>query len=156
VPFFLVGGTALGVGRGDSIEPLDDTPPRSVVLVFPPFGVSTPEAFGWWDEDNPAVDLRRADVGGAPERRAPTVDRRGECANDLEGPVFRRHPELIEIRHVLERADAEEAAMSGSGSTLFGLFVDEAKAWSAVESLDRSGWKAAMTRTATRRESALF
>ena len=47
VPFFLVGGTALGLGRGDDIYPLADLPPVHVVIVRPGFGVSTVDAYGW-------------------------------------------------------------------------------------------------------------
>ena len=51
VPFFLVGGTALGLGRGDDIYPLADMPKVYVVLIRPGFGVSTVEAYRWYDED---------------------------------------------------------------------------------------------------------
>ena len=50
VPYFLVGGTALGLGRGEEVYPLEDLPRLWVVLVFPPFGVSTRDAYGWLDE----------------------------------------------------------------------------------------------------------
>ena len=66
VPFFLCAGTALGVNRGDDVRPLDDAPARWVVLVMPSFGVSTPQAFRWWDEDTAAP--RRGGTGGD-ERR---------------------------------------------------------------------------------------
>src|SRR4029079_12877787 len=55
VPFFLSGGTALGLGRGEEIYPLVDLPPHFVVVVNPPFGVSTAEAYSWYDEDRAAV-----------------------------------------------------------------------------------------------------
>ena len=51
VPFFLVGGTALGLGRGDDIYPLVDLPRTYVVIVRPRFGVSTVEAYGWYDTE---------------------------------------------------------------------------------------------------------
>ena len=51
VPFFLVGGTALGLGRGEEVYPLENLPPYRVVLVIPPFGVATNDAYGWFDED---------------------------------------------------------------------------------------------------------
>jgi len=50
VPFFLVGGTALGLGRGDEVYPLADLPRLRVVLVFPPFGVDTAAAYEWLDQ----------------------------------------------------------------------------------------------------------
>ena len=54
VAFFLSGGTALGLGRGEEIYPLVDLPPHWVVIVRPPFGVSTAEAYAWYDEDRTA------------------------------------------------------------------------------------------------------
>lgn len=160
VPFFLVGGTALGRDRGDALEALDDLPPRHVVLVFPAFGVSTPEAFRWWDEDNSAFGDRPSAFGDIteeprPEARGPRLEAPGGDQNDLEAPVSRRHPELAEIRRELARAGAEHAAMTGSGSTMFGLFQEHARAVSAAETLRGQGWFVLVTGTATRQESAL-
>ena len=53
VPYFLDGGTALGLDRGDVVYPLVDHPAAWVTLVVPPFGVSTEDAYGWWDETTP-------------------------------------------------------------------------------------------------------
>src|SRR3954454_2077628 len=50
VPFFMMGGTALGLGRGDDLFPLPDVPPLHVVLVRPDFGVSTADAYRWYAE----------------------------------------------------------------------------------------------------------
>jgi 4-diphosphocytidyl-2-C-methyl-D-erythritol kinase len=164
VPFFLVGGTALGLDRGDELYPLVDLPPRWVVLVLPPFGVSTPEAFRWWDEDRLAAGPRytagslepvagRSSTAGS--RKPEAGSRFSSCVNDLEGPVSRRHPELADIRGRLEAAGAESAAMTGSGSTVFGLFAGEGRAREAAASLDSAGWRTMVTRTATRRQARL-
>ena len=73
VPFFLVGGTALGLGRGDDIYPLDDLPGVHVVVLRPGFGVSTVEAYGWYDHEirRPRASRTRARrrPGGRPGRR---------------------------------------------------------------------------------------
>ena len=53
VPYFLDGGVALGVGRGEQLYPLPDLPAHAVLLLVPPFGVSTRDAYGWWDHDTP-------------------------------------------------------------------------------------------------------
>jgi len=164
VPFFLYAGTALGLERGDEIHPLDDAPSRWVVLVFPPFGVSTPEAFRWWDEDHGtrAVDGWRL---AAPSGVAPGMPRaashepqadRPAVFNDLEAPVSRRHRELAEIRRALEGAGAEAAAMTGSGSTVFGLFRTRLAARAASDRLTSAGWRTMVTRTATRLQAGLL
>jgi 4-diphosphocytidyl-2-C-methyl-D-erythritol kinase len=64
VPFFLLGGTALGVGRGDEIYPVDDIERLGVVVIKPSFGVATAEAYGWFDAD--ARRRGRTDPRGRP------------------------------------------------------------------------------------------
>ena len=74
VPFFLSGGTALGLGRGEEIYPLVDLPPHYVVIVRPPFGVSTAEAYGWYDEDRAdgsATRIASSSSSRSPGRAAP-------------------------------------------------------------------------------------
>jgi 4-diphosphocytidyl-2-C-methyl-D-erythritol kinase len=146
VPFFLCGGTALGLNRGDQLYPLIDGPARWVVLVFPPFGVSTPEAFRWWDED-----CGRASALAAATLR-PSSDPLA-VFNDLESPVSRRHPQLADIRDQFVRAGADASAMTGSGSTVFGLFGTEEAAAMACNHLGQAGWRSLVTRTATRRQA---
>ena len=58
VPFFLVGGTALGLGRGEEVYPLENLPRYHVVLVIPPFGVATKDAYQWLDEGGKGVGSR--------------------------------------------------------------------------------------------------
>ena len=142
VPFFLWGGTALGLGRGDVIYPLADLSPAWVVLVQPAFGVATAEAYRWYD-----------DWTGA-GRPAPSVALpagwpfpASESGNDLEPPVAARHPELRAIRAVLAGGRASYAAMSGSGSTVFGLFERREAAARAARRCAREGWQAVATRT---------
>jgi len=151
VPFFLHAGTALGLGRGDEIHPLDDAPSMWVVLVFPPFGVSTPDAFRWWDEDSRRLPAAGFRLPAEPESRAA-----GPVFNDLEAPVSRRHPELSEIRRALEDAGAMAAAMTGSGSTVFGLFATRLAARAASERLRLTGRRSLLTRTATRLQAGLL
>ena len=147
VPFFLVGGTALGLGRGDDIYPLADLPRSWVVVVRPRFGVSTVEAYGWFDEDARPL---RAPAG----RRAPAhwpAWAHG-LRNDLEPPVARRHPTIDRIRRALQARGAVVAAMSGSGSAVFGVFTAAAPAREAARDLSAQGWTTLCTRTLTRAE----
>ncbi len=148
VPFFLVGGTALGLGRGDDIYPLADLPRTYVVIVQPRFGVSTDEAYGWY-----AIEPRR--IGREPVRK-PVPNRWPEWAmslrNDLEPAVTRHHPTIARIKHALVEAGAVVAAMSGSGSAVFGLFDRRDAARRTAADLSRPGWQVACTRTLTRSE----
>ncbi|HEY7292010.1 MAG TPA: 4-(cytidine 5'-diphospho)-2-C-methyl-D-erythritol kinase [Vicinamibacterales bacterium] len=104
VPYFFEGGTALGLNRGDQIVPLLERQPAWVVVAVPTFGISTKEAFAWFDR----LPRRLRDAPSA--------------ANDLQRAVERRHPEVGRFTKVLRRQGAELAAMSGSGSAVFGLF----------------------------------
>lgn len=149
VPFFLSGGTALGLGRGEEIYPLVDLPRHWVVIVRPPFGVSTAEAYAWYDEDRAAGLREPRELQILP---VPWPTRAAQMINDLEPPVVRRHPEIGALRAALREAGAVAAAMSGSGSAVFGLFRSRAAAARAVGPLSRGGARALLTRTLTRAE----
>jgi 4-diphosphocytidyl-2-C-methyl-D-erythritol kinase len=125
VPFFLFGGRALAVNRGDEIYPLSDTARRAVLVVSPrDIGVSTKDAYQWLS----------AELTNRPEH--PNIwgfcalcwSRQGKVSNDFEGPVFRRHPRLGEIRDGLLKRGAADAALAGSGSAVFGIFRNPAQA----------------------------
>jgi len=146
VPYFFEGGTVLGLERGDLLFPLIDRPRMWVVLVLPDFGVSTKDAFAWWDARNGARRLQpgagppfqggRTAASGHPERVAlrPRVDRDG-FINDLERVVSERHPQVARIVSRLRSAGASHAAMTGSGSTVFGLFGSERAAARAARAI---------------------
>src|SRR5207253_1996185 len=143
VPFFLSGGTALGLGRGDEVYPLADLPRHWIVLLIPGFGVSTAEAYGWYDGER---DRGR----GQATREAqyvpgPWPSRAAQMINDLEAPIARHYPEIEQMKLSLRRNGALAAAMSGSGSTVFGLFQKRSDAARAVERLSGSGWRVLMT-----------
>ena len=126
VPFFLFGGRALGVCRGDEIYPLPDTPKRTVLVVSPrDIGVSTKDAYQWVSREL----TNRKNVPRIFGFCALCWSRQGAVvSNDFEGPVFSRHTRLREIRDVLLQEGAAEAALAGSGSAVFGLFRNPAQA----------------------------
>jgi len=143
VPFFLSGGTALGLGRGDEVYPLADLARHWVVLLVPGFGVSTADAYSWYDEER---DLSRGGSARDPQYvPGPWPSRAAQMINDLEAPIARHHPEIDQMRTALRRVGALAAAMSGSGSAVFGLFQKRADALSAVERLSGSGWRVLLT-----------
>ncbi len=151
VPFFLHGGTVLGVERGDLLFPLNDLPRAWVVLARPDFGVGTRDAYRWWDERRPggrSASRRRA--GGPPPGYADLPA--SEWTNDLEAVVVARHPRIGQLIGRLRRAGASFAAMSGSGSAVFGLFADRTAARSAADRLRSRSVRVWVTRTLSRRE----
>lgn len=149
VAFFLSGGTALGLGRGEEIYPLVDLPAHWIVIVRPPFGVSTVEAYAWYDEDRTAGLKEPRELQILP---VPWPTRAAQMINDLEPPVVRRHPEINTLKAGLKEAGAVAAAMSGSGSAVFGLFRSRAAAARAIRPLSKGGSRAILTRTLTRAE----
>ena len=220
LPLFLVGGTVLGVGRGEQVYPLQDLPAMACVVVAPEVGVSTPKAFAAWDRLCGAGALAREtasplDIAGPVERpesaglrpagqpraAVPTQppnrslskltlsspsDRinglgralsawlsepysgapfgrgraenpllelvRAGIKNDFEEVVFPEYPELGEAKRALERVGAKYASLSGSGSTLYGLFASRQAAVRAAGKLRKQGWTAQATVTLTRRQ----
>jgi len=234
LPLFLVGGTVLGVGRGEQVYPLEDLPATACVVVTPDVGVSTPRAFAEWDrlcgagvvareavslmprvEDihrQHAAELRSARPGQRPgsaqtwtgegarphtSSGSPTPkltvsagsDRMNELGcglsawlsemyssapsdflarggraenpllwlvragieNDFEQVVFPEYPELSSGKRALLRAGAKYASLSGSGSTLYGLFASREAAVQAAAKLQKQGWTAQATTTLPRR-----
>jgi 4-diphosphocytidyl-2-C-methyl-D-erythritol kinase len=150
VPFFLSGGTALGLGRGEEIYPLVDLPPHFVVIVRPPFGVSTAEAYGWYDDDR--ASGQRDENREFQQLPVPWPSRAAQMVNDLEPAVIRRHQEIAGLKTQLRELGATAAAMSGSGSAVFGLFRSRSAALKAVRPLSRNGARALVTRTLSRAE----
>jgi 4-diphosphocytidyl-2-C-methyl-D-erythritol kinase len=195
VPLFLVGGTVLGLGRGEDVYPLPDLPALDCVLVAPEVGVSTARAFADWDRlhdhDQGGDDDELPRPGGAASRQKLTVpeqhdtmnrfsgsvwswlsgtssgvpaksgDRaeallldlvRAGIENDFERVVFPQHSELREVKRALERAGASFAALSGSGSSLFGLFGSSGEAEKAAKRLSADGLNAVASQTLPRAE----
>ena len=150
VPFFLVGGTALGLGRGDDIYPLVDLPRTYVVIVRPHFGVSTADAYGWYDSE-PRRLSRETGRKRLPERWPEWA---ANLRNDLEPVVTGHHPLIGRIKQQLLEAGAVFAAMSGSGSAVFGLFERLDAARRTAADFSRPGWLVLSTRTVTRAEYA--
>lgn len=145
VPFLLTGGLALGTGRGDSIRRLPALPPLWVVLAVPHFGVSTPDAYRWFDNFPSAV--RNDEL--LPRRWRRRLD---ALQNHLEAPVVERHPEIGDCILRLRQLGAAHTAMTGSGSTVFGLFHGQELAEAARRRLRAPGWHTVLTRTLDREE----
>jgi len=178
LPLFLIGGTVLGVGRGEEVYPLPDLPAMPCVIALPEVAVSTPKAFADWDKlTHPAGSdrmlkfgreisawlnaglvsegPRRSGVSASGGGRAenPLLDLvRTGIENDFEKVVFPQYPELLEVKRVLERSSAKYASLSGSGSAIYGLFDSHSKARAAAGKLEKIGVRAVVTRTLTRRQ----
>jgi 4-diphosphocytidyl-2-C-methyl-D-erythritol kinase len=144
VPFFLHGGRALGVGKGDEIYPLPDAPKRYLLVISPrEIHVPTPDAYKWLDARPLYGSPNGAGARTALTKTANTSNiwkfcaltwsaqgagSSGSFANDFEGPVFLRYPRLKQLKRVLLQNGAAEASLAGSGSAVFGVFPSPATA----------------------------
>jgi 4-diphosphocytidyl-2-C-methyl-D-erythritol kinase len=129
VPFFLLGGRALGVSRGDEIYPLPDIPNLSVLIVSPrEIHVPTPDAYRWL-KARPLTLTKSAADPKLWKFCALCWSAHGSgLFNDFEPPVFRRHPRLAQIKRALLQRGAAEASLAGSGSAVFGVFPSPVQA----------------------------
>jgi 4-diphosphocytidyl-2-C-methyl-D-erythritol kinase len=121
VPFFVAGGTALGTGRGELLAALPALPERPLVLGFPPFSLATAEVYRAL-----RAPLTPPEAGVTVTRLFVNFAERNDFAlatNDLEAPAFAMRGELVAFRDALSELGAEVSLLSGSGSTVFGLFV---------------------------------
>lgn len=147
VPFFLLGGTAVGFGRGEKLLPVVEPAEAHVVLVLPGFPVPTASAYAAFDESRTTV----AEVPPS-SWRFPRLWQwqPGACeglGNGLEPGVFRLWPELGRIKDRLVHLGAEHALLSGSGSTVFGLFRQPDTAETARAAIAADGLEARVTTT---------
>ncbi|HEX3559787.1 MAG TPA: 4-(cytidine 5'-diphospho)-2-C-methyl-D-erythritol kinase [Pyrinomonadaceae bacterium] len=153
VPFFLTGGTALGTGTGTDITPLQDAPEMHLVVVTPGVRVSTAEAYRRLGA--PALTKDTAVVNLSVSRAEAEFygSLRGVTANDFEAVVVRLEPEIGRARDALRGAGARRAMISGSGSSVFGVFESEREAGRACEALKaEGGWQVFACATLTRAE----
>lgn len=117
--FFITAEPSFATGIGDILAPADS--PRGnlkgyhIAIVKPQVAVSTKEAYQQISPQQPAKCCR--DIV-----KQPIATWKNELTNDFEVPAFRQHPELLAIKQKLYDLGAEYAAMSGSGSALFGIF----------------------------------
>jgi len=121
VPFFMFGGTAHGRGIGDILKKITLDSNYYVLLVLPEIKISTA-----WAYKNLNLGLTRENTGdkfrGFRFHNLDLKDFRSEFFNDFEKLVFERNPQLEIIKSLLYDQGALFAALSGSGSTLYGLF----------------------------------
>src|SRR5579872_729070 len=152
VPFFLHGGRALGIGRGDEIYPLPDAQRRYVLVVSPhEITVPTKDAYAWLSEALP----RQLTNTGGPSKLVRLCalcwsPQGGALSNDFEAAVFPRYPRLAAIKRELLEQGAAEASLAGSGSAVFGLYQHPAKARRAARAFPKD--QAFLCSTLTRAE----
>jgi 4-diphosphocytidyl-2-C-methyl-D-erythritol kinase len=151
VPFFLSGGTALGVGRGEQISALPDPPTEHLVVIFPGVHVSTAEAY------------RSLNLGLTSNLTDHRIQRfcglvqsgkryRTEIFNDFEASILPAYPVIEEAKSFLTDRGAVATLLSGSGSSIFGFFSDGESAFAAAQASTRAAWRVFPAKTLSRAE----
>lgn len=136
IPYCLAGGTMLSEGIGEILTPLPAPPAAHLVIAKPDVNVSTAFVYGnlhadrlaWHpDIDGMIVALQKGDLDGITDR----------LGNVLETVTVKAHPVIEQIRELLRKQGAENALMSGSGPTVFGIFKEKETAARAAEAVER-------------------
>ena len=136
IPYCLAGGTMLSEGIGEILRPLPAPPAAHLVIAKPDINVSTAFVYGnlhadrlaWHpDIDGMIVALQKGDLDGITDR----------LGNVLETVTVKAHPVIEQIRELLRKQGAENALMSGSGPTVFGIFKEKETAARAAEAVER-------------------
>lgn len=142
VPFFFSGGTALGYGRGESIQELPDFAAPQLLLVTPDVHVSTASAYAGLNAENLTNEgLNRILRVCRSEAGSPDF-LRGALINDFEPSVFAAFPEIGRAKRRLIELGASRALMSGSGASVFGFFDKDETRQAALKALDNEvNWR---------------
>jgi 4-diphosphocytidyl-2-C-methyl-D-erythritol kinase len=150
VPFFLLGGTALGVGRGEEVYPLEEARSDHLLLVNCGIGVSTASAYARLSRLTRPNDVRIMPftlLAARDIHELPLAAR-----NDLQEVVAAAHPEIAEVIKRLKSLGASHALMSGSGATVFGVFDNLETSEKAQDEMRASGFWSERVRAIGRRE----
>ena len=117
-PFFIENTPKIARGRGEILTPIDiSLKGKYLVLINPGIHVGTQEAYAGITPAPPKVKLE--------EVLADQSRWKAELVNDFEASIFKNHPEIAEIKEKMYEAGAFYAVMSGSGSSVFGLFEEK-------------------------------
>jgi 4-diphosphocytidyl-2-C-methyl-D-erythritol kinase len=115
-PFFIINKPSFATGRGEQLEPVNiDLSAYSFVIVNPGIHIPTGPAFSWLQPAHPSTSLKQIIA-------SPIDTWKEQLINDFEAPVAQRYPEIGKIKEDLYNAGALYASMSGSGSTVYGIF----------------------------------
>ena len=138
VPYCIYGGTCLSEGIGEILTPLAAAPDCYIVIAKPPIGVSTKYVY-----ENLHIETvpRHPDIDGMVEAigKGELKGVTDKMGNVLETVTIKKYPEIASMKQCLLENGAENALMSGSGPTVFGLFTNIETAKNALRELEKTG-----------------
>lgn len=142
VPFFFHGGSALGTGRGEMIEPIGQHAEKYLLIVTPEVDVPTREAFARLDAPRLTPEALKSNLIVC-RFEAESLDlRHTTLINDFEKSVFEAAPEVRRVKERLLEAGAVQALMSGSGASVFGIFDTQETRQATLKAIDNEkNWR---------------
>lgn len=153
VPFFLIGGCAEGTGTGTDLRPVPDGPEQHLIVVTPNASVSTATAYAHLKRGSLTTSESASILSSSFARPVSGDSGPWSLHNDFEVVIFEIEPEIERAKIALLDAGARGALLAGSGSSVFGIFDDEAARDRALGSLRREdGWRVCPCRTLSRDE----
>jgi len=156
VPFFLFGGSMLGTGTGATLSTLPDSGAHHLIVIAPKCSVSTRDAYAALQaapltSDTSEFILSSSQNEAVSDDSPPWL--RADFANDFESVIFDIYPEIGRAKELLLAAGAKAALMTGSGSSLFGVFADKTSQQQALEKIQcEAGWRIFPCVTVSRNE----
>jgi 4-diphosphocytidyl-2-C-methyl-D-erythritol kinase len=153
VPFFLIAGRCLGTGSGTNVSALHDGPKQHLIVVTPNTGVSTASAYASLNAGSLTTSETASILSSSLAELLSADSRNLPLRNDFERVIFEIEPEIERVKVALLEAGARGALLAGSGSSVFGVFEDEAARDRAVDNLRcEAGWKIFSCETLSRNE----
>jgi 4-diphosphocytidyl-2-C-methyl-D-erythritol kinase len=153
VPFFLVGGTAIARGIGTAVEEIPDLPAQYVIVVSPNASVSTATAYAALNAPSLTTSDSLSILSSSFTEPFSGDSSQWPLRNDFEGVIFEIEPEIRRAKQALLDAGARDALLAGSGSSVFGIFTDEAARDQALGNLRcEAGWRVFSCNTLSRSE----
>lgn len=150
VPFFLMGGTALGIGRGEEVYPLEEVEETHLLIVNPGFAVPTADAYARLSRltrvEAPRI-IPFTLIAAKGIRELPLA-----ASNDFEEVVSAAYPKIAELKRRLVGLGARNASMTGSGATVFGVFDKLESSEHAQSEMASAGYWSHCARTMNREE----
>ena len=153
VPFFLIGGMCLATGIGTRLSRLPDGPKQHLIVITPNAKVSTANAYASLNAASLTTSEAASILSSSLADQFSADSRLWPLRNDFERVIFEIEPEIERAKMALLEAGARRALLAGSGSSVFGVFEDEAARDRAVENLrSEAGWKVFSCHTLSRED----
>jgi 4-diphosphocytidyl-2-C-methyl-D-erythritol kinase len=153
VPFFISGGTAVATGIGTELEAVSDVPTQHLIIITPSASISTATAYAALDAPSLTTPDSVSILSSSFTEPFSGDSSQWPLQNDFEGVIFEIEPEIRRAKSALLGVGARAALLAGSGSSVFGIFSDEAVRNQALRNVRcEAGWRVFACHTLSRSE----